>query len=160
MKKVFSIFCLLLITALLLTSFTSCGGCGFFGYHEEDFNTYFDDLERGTSVEVSELYVILDPEFDPESKENGYVSTADVGINIRGYDSEFTYFDAKVTVTWEYNEITEANPTGVTKTYTADVVLTADGDATYETQLFFSACRDVKLTNVYYSNWQGTATKK
>ena len=90
---------------------------------------------------------------------SAYVSTAQLAATITGMPADFTYFSASVTITWIYNEISEQNPSGADKTFSATIGLDANGNGSYANTISFQGCRDVQLKEVQYS-FTGTATKK
>ena len=116
-------------------------------------------VDRGTSVPMSEEIVTVTPKFTPAKDWNGYVTAAYISIKVNGKSKQYTYFNAKLTVTWTYNIISDAYPTGIDQVYTHDVVIDIQGDGSYKYTIPFEGCRDAKLISVEYE-WSGTATKK
>ena len=129
---------------------------------EPESETYvnrFEAIPRGAQLPMTGDYVEISADFTPSKKTNGYVSSANISVNVKGFDKELTYFNAVVIVTWTYNEITEENPGGINRKISATVTLDADGIGSHTQQISFTGCRDVQLVDIDYE-WSGQATKK
>lgn len=183
MKRTVFLISLLLVCVVLLSSCSalgsgmsacvSCvdfanGGCAScadaLGTFDDDTIDYapgssFDELERGDSVDLTAETVNIEKSFSPSNKKDGYINKVDLKVKVTGYDGDFTYFDAKIKVTWLYNEISEKNPRGINKTFETTIELNANGDGLYEYELGLQGCRDVKLVD-FAVEFSGTATKK
>lgn len=159
MKKFKKIIALLLALVLCSVALVSCVDEPKKEKEDGGLTSKLKGVARGESVALSEDLVLLDQSFIPAEKEGGYVSTAKIDVKIFGYDTDYTYFNGTVTITWTYNEISETSPSGIDKTFSTTIALNADGDGEYSNQISFQGCRDVKLLSVDYE-FDGTATKK
>lgn len=159
-KRLLAIF---LVSILCLSVLTSCFE------DESDSEVAKDTLvhapdeilqlyDRGDSVEINETLFMLTPTFQPSEKKDGYISDIALSFRINGYNADFTYFNCFVNVTWTYHEITDANPTGITREFTTTVELDANGNGSYSHVFSLQACRSISFSGVTYT-WSGTATK-
>lgn len=117
------------------------------------------NLERGQSVDVDQNILKITQNFTPKSKRKGYISNVKLTADISGYESSFTYFDAIVKITWIYNEISDANRTGIDQSYSIVINLDPDGEGKFSDKLSLKKCRDIKLISVEYE-FDGMAVKK
>ena len=168
MKKSLLKLLTLVLTLIMALSFASCYSSQGEQQKTQDkqketeSETYvyrFNNIPRGAQLPMTGDYVEISADFTPSKKTNGYVSSANISVNVKGFDKELTYFNAVVIVTWTYNEITEENPGGINRKISATVTLDADGIGSHTQQISFTGCRDVQLVDIDYE-WSGQATKK
>ena len=157
MAKFFKMLCFVTSFVFMFSIFTSC----IFGDSDlpKEPKEPFSDIERNTVLPMANDLVILEQSFTPYDSVNGYVPCVLIKVTITGQGTYFAYFNAQVTITWTYNEISEHNQGGALATYSATVGLDPDGNAAYQNTVALQGCRSVALVDVSYS-WIGTATKK
>ena len=112
----------------------------------------------GEAVELNESYFRMNQSFRPAEKTNGYISYVDLKVDVAGYDADFTYFDAAVTVHWTYVAITDDFPTGRQEEQSTTIRLKANGDGSYEQRVCLDGVRGIANVEVFYE-WVGTATR-
>ena len=112
----------------------------------------------GESVELDESYVKVNQSFREAEKINGYIPYVDLKVDVMGYDADFTYFDAVLTVHWTYVVISDDFPTGHFEEQTVTLALDAAGNGYYEKRMALEGVRGISNVEVTYE-WCGTATK-
>ena len=153
MKLIKIILVILILAAIFSAIITSC--TDFLNKAPEDISTMH---ERGESISVDGTYFNVTQSFQHAKKKDGYIENIDAKVKVQGYDADFTYFNCYLTVTWTYNEISDAYPSGIEQTISSTIELNANGDGEYTCNIPLDSCRGIYDVKVGYS-WSGTATR-
>ena len=110
------------------------------------------------SIDLDESFFKIRESFEESDKYGGYIPHVVLEVEVMGYDADFTYFNAEVTVTWTFTEISDDAPSGEFKEISVNIPLNASGDGYYRKVVKLDGCRKISNVKAYY-DWSGTATK-
>lgn len=148
MKKIISLVMCAITAALLILSMASCS---------QPTSQRFPHTQSGFKFEISEAVLSIQPDFTFGKEKDGYVPSADIEVEISGYE-ELSYFDGQVTLVWRFEYLTEDGKYEDAD-YTVTIGLDADGTGSHEESITFDGCRSVKNLTLELE-FDGYAVKK
>lgn len=153
MKHIAKVLIALLLTATLLFAVSACSD----GKKEEEAR--FPNTQSGFRFEeLSEAILEISQDFTlKEENKDGYIPGADLEATVAGYP-ELSYYDAIVTLTWEY-EFLNDDGEYEEAIYETEIELDAKGSGELKEKIEFDEHRSVRNLALSLS-FEGYAIKK
>ena len=146
MKKFFRVISFLLISVLLTMCLLSCAE-----------QKEFEELASGDKVDISQDTVNISASFDPAKAKDGYIPSAGVYIDVKGY-KVLSYFGASIVFTWDYEYLGEDGQY-ISAKEIHNINLDATGCGNYSGTVEFSNYRAIRNI-VLSAEYSGYAVKK
>ena len=146
MKKIIRMRSLLMVSTLIIFTFTSC-------FSSEN---KFIDVKSGESLLLSEETLVISHSFSPKAEKDGYIPGVKLSVNVKGYD-ELSYWGT-LTLKWDYEYLGE-DKEYVPASFSTTIELDATGSGKYNNTLEISNCRAIRNETLTIT-YDGSAVKK